>query len=50
MTPVKPQISTFKADKSCHAGFNVLLPHSSCAFVKRVKSFVHVSISFNLMS
>ena len=46
MTPVKPQISKFKAEKSCQVGFNVSRRLYSWAFVKRVKSFVHVNISF----
>ena len=52
MPPVKPQISKFKAEKSCQVGFNVLRRLYSWAFVKRLKSFVHVSISFvcNILS
>ena len=46
MTPVKQKISQFKAEKSCQVGFNVLRRFYSWAFVKRVKSSVHVSISF----
>ena len=46
MTPVKPQISKFKAEMSCQVGFNVSRRLHSWAFVKRVKSFVHVNISF----
>ena len=46
MTPVKPQISKCQAEKSCQVGFNVLQRLYSRAFVKRVKSFVRVSISF----
>ena len=46
MTHVKQQISKFKAEKSCQVGFNVLRQLYSWAFVKRVKSFVHVNISF----
>ena len=44
MTPVKPQISKFKAEKSCQVGFNVSRRLYSWAFFKRVKSFVHVSV------
>ena len=45
MTPVKPQISKFKAEKSCQVGFNVLWQLYSWASIKRVKSSVHVSVS-----
>ena len=44
MTPVKPQISKFKAEKSCQLGLNVLQRLYSRAFVKRVKLFAPVSI------
>ena len=46
LTHVKPQISKFKAEMSCQVGFNVSRRLYSWAFVKRVKSFVHVNISF----
>ena len=46
MTPVKPQISKFKAEKSCQMGFNVSRRLYSRAFFKQVKSFVRVNISF----
>ena len=42
---VKPQISKFKAEKSCHVGFNVSRRLYWWTFFKRVKSFVHVSVS-----
>jgi hypothetical protein len=45
VTPIKPQISTFKADKSCQMGFNVYTGALLMSIVKRVKSFVHVSVS-----
>jgi hypothetical protein len=41
MTPVKPQISKFQADKSCQVDFNVLRRLYSSASVRRVKSSVH---------
>jgi hypothetical protein len=44
MTPVKPQISKFHADKSLEMGFNMLRRLYSRAFLKRVKSFVHVCL------
>ena len=50
--PIKPQISKFEAEKSYQVGFSVLRRLYSWAFVKRVNSFVHVSISFvcNILS
>jgi hypothetical protein len=43
MKPVKLQILKFQAEKSCQVGFNVLQRLYLRAFVKRVKSFIHVS-------
>jgi hypothetical protein len=45
MTPVKLQISKFKAERSYQEDFHVLQRFYSGAFVQQIKSFVHVSIS-----
>jgi hypothetical protein len=52
MMPVKPRISKFKAEISCQIGFIMLRRFYSWALVKRVKSFVHVSILYecNILS
>jgi hypothetical protein len=51
MTHVKPQIERFQAGKVCQVGFNELQQVYSqqvysSAFVKRIKSLVHVSVSY----
>ena len=46
MTPVKPQILKFKAEKSCQVDHNVSRRVYWWAFLKRIKSFVHVSTSY----
>jgi hypothetical protein len=46
MTPVKPQISKFKVEKSCQVWALTCYGGSTHERVKRVKSFVHVGVSF----
>jgi hypothetical protein len=46
MTHVKPQIKKFQAEKSCQVGFKLLRRLYSWKFVRWVKSFVHVSVSY----
>jgi hypothetical protein len=46
MTPVKPPISKFQAEKSCQVDFNKLRRLYSQASVKRVKSSIHASVLY----
>jgi hypothetical protein len=49
-TPVKLQINKFQAKKACQVGFNLLQQLYSRAFVKRIRSFVHVNGSYYVIA